>query len=160
MEGKEGNDKKTGKDKGALAALYTVLLIAGAIALIAVSSLLLPGLGRAIQPPGPAPPGGAPPSGDLAPFQDNIYLPLVLSLLNVALAVYILYIYVKDYLNIKSSFTLGMVAFLFSFLLYALSSSPLLHLALGPYGIASTLSFVPMLFSAICLIIFAKLSNE
>lgn len=157
MEGKERNDIKKGKDKSALAALYTLLLIAGAIGLIVISSMLLPGIGRAIHPPGP---GALPPDSDLAPFENNLYLTLSLSLLNVALAVYILYIHVKDYLSIKSSFTLGMVAFLFSFLLYALSSSPLLHLALGPYGIASKLSFVPMLFSAICLIIFAKLSNE
>ncbi len=157
MERKEGNDK-TAMNKGALAALYTVLLIGGAIGLIMVSSMILPGIGRVIRP-GPGP-GGAPPESDLAPFQDNLYLPLSLSLLNVALAVYILYIYVKDYLSIKSSFTLGMVVFLFSFLLYTLSSSPLLYMVLGPYGVAGELSFVPMLFSTICLLIFAKLSNE
>jgi hypothetical protein len=142
-----------------LAVLYTVALIAGAIGLIVVSSILLPGLGRAMRPPGPEQ-AGLPPSGDLAPFENNLYLTLSLSLLNVALAIYILYVYVKDYLSLRSSFTLGMVAFLFSFLLYALSSSPMMHMVFGPYGIASKLSFVPMLFSAICLIIFTKLSNE
>lgn len=158
MQGKEGNEKKPAASM--LAALFTLALIVGAVGLIVVSSILLPGLGRAIQPPGPGISGPPPPSEDLAPFENNMSLILFLSLLNVGLAIYILYIYVKDYLSIRSSFTLGMVAFLFSFLLYALSSSPLMHTALGPYGIASTLSFVPMLFSALCLLIFAKLSSE
>jgi hypothetical protein len=37
---------------------------------------------------------------------------------------------------------------------------PVLAMQFGPFGIARVFSFVPMLFSAIGLIIFAKLSNE
>jgi hypothetical protein len=158
MEEKKKNEAKPAKNVGAKAAIYTAALIAVAIGLIAVSSLLLPGIGRAIRPPAHEP--AELPPGDLAPFEENFLLPVFISLLNVCLAVYILFVYVKDYLSIRSNFTLGMVAFLFSFLLYALSSSPLLHMLLGPYGIAGKLSFVPMLFSAICLMIFAKLSSE
>ena len=55
---------------------------------------------------------------------------------------------------------MGLVAFLFSFLMYAVANVPLLHLLLGSYGMAAMISFVPMLFSAIGLLIFAKLSNE
>ena len=101
-----------------------------------------------------------PPEGDIDSLQNNISITLALSTVNVLLAIYLLYAYVKNYLGIKSSFTLGIVAFLFSFLLYALSSFPLIHMLLGPYGIASRLSFVPMLFSAIGLLIFAKLGSE
>jgi hypothetical protein len=153
MKGKQGTEKRL--DIQVVA--YTVALIAGAIGLIVLSSMLLPGIGRAINHPEFRP--SAPPPEDLAPFQ-NLLLPISLSLFNVALVIYLLHIYVKDYLSIKSNFTLGMVAFLFSFLLYALSSSPLMHEVLGPYGVASKLSFVPMLFSAVCLLIFAKLSDE
>jgi hypothetical protein len=155
METKKGKKPEPGNGS---AALFTLVLIAGAIGLIVVSSLLLPGIGRAIRPPEPL--AHAPPAGDLAPFENNIGLSLFFSLLNVGLAIYILFTYVKDYLAVKSSFTLGMVVFVFSFLLYAISSLPLVHMVLGPYGIASRLSVVPMVFSAICLMIFAKLSNE
>ncbi|MFH1470453.1 MAG: hypothetical protein ABIF01_01785, partial [Candidatus Micrarchaeota archaeon] len=73
---------------------------------------------------------------------------------------YLLYIHLKDYLAIRSGFTLGLVAFLFSFLLYALSSLPVIHVFFGRFGMASVFSFIPMLFSAIGLLVFAKLSNE
>lgn len=88
-------------------------------------------------------------------------LRLVLSILNLALVVYLLYSYTKDYLRLRTSFSLGIVAFLFSFLLYALSSLPLMHTLFGgPRGYAGVFSFVPLLFSALGLALFAKLSNE
>ena len=165
MAGKKKTEKKALDAKaGGLAALWTIGLIAAAIAIIAISSLLLPGIGRAMREPDRfAEAGGAPspmPEWDVAPLEENLALRLGLSLLNVVLAIYLLFIYVKDYLSLRAGFTLGLVAFLFSFLLYALSSFPLVRVVLGPYGIASSLSFVPMLFSAIGLLIFAKLSND
>jgi hypothetical protein len=149
----------------ALAALWTIALILAAIAIIAVSSLLLPGIGHAIRP-GPerfdAPPGGmmAQSEEDISFLEENMALRFGLSALNIILAIYLLFIYVKDYLSLRTSFTLGIIAVLFSFLLYALTSSPLMRMVIGPLGIASTLSFVPMLFSALGLLIFAKLGNE
>lgn len=161
------NGKKNGKGGMALlAAAYTFALIVAAIAIIAVSSMLLPGIGRFARE-GPGHFGGGqgammapPPEQEIAFLEENFALRAGLSILNVALAVYLLYIYVKDYFTLKTSFTLGIIAVLFSFLLYALTSSPLLRILLGQYGIASSLSFVPMLFSAIGLIIFAKLGSE
>ena len=138
-----------------------MVLIAAAIGLIAVSSIILPGLGSVLDqgPHGPGP-FGAPPAQGIAPFENNVALIATVSALNVVLAIYLLFTYVRNYLNIRANFTLGIVAFLFSFLLYALLSFPLIHTALGPYGIASTLPFVPMLFSAIGLLIFARIGNE
>jgi hypothetical protein len=155
MQGKKGNRPEQFDAKPAL---YTIALIAAALGLIVVSSLLLPGIGRAFR--GPESLEHAPPPGDVSMFENNFALSLFFSLLNVGLAIYILFIYVKDYLAVRSSFTLGMVVFVFSFLLYAISSLPLVHMVLGPYGAASRLSVVPMVFSAICLAIFAKLSSE
>jgi hypothetical protein len=100
------------------------------------------------------------PEQDIAFLEENLALRFGLSALNIVLAVYLLFIYVKDYLSLRTSFTLGIIAMLFSFLLYALTSSPLMRAVIGPWGIASTLSFVPMLFSAIGLVIFTKLGNE
>ncbi|MFA4983035.1 MAG: hypothetical protein WC588_02340 [Candidatus Micrarchaeia archaeon] len=158
--------KKTEKRKaeaGVLAALWTLALITAAVALLAASSLLIPGVGEQVR-------GGrfdrAPPheraisENAVAAIEDNLALRYGFSGLNVILVIYLLYLYVKDYLTIKSGFTFGLVAFLFSFLLYALASFPLMRVVLGPLGMASMLSFVPMLFSALGLLIFAKLSNE
>ncbi|MEM3399721.1 MAG: hypothetical protein QXP42_02730, partial [Candidatus Micrarchaeia archaeon] len=87
-------------------------------------------------------------------------LRLLLATLNVILVICLLYIYVRDYIRLRSNFTLGLIAFLFSFLLYAISTIPLIHIILGPYVGPSIFSFIPLLFSAIGLIIFAKVSNE
>lgn len=147
-----------------LATLYTTALIILAFTVIIISSFLLPGiqvvgmresegrmdLGRAEMKDNPA----------FADLNSYFTLRLVLSVFNMLLVVYILFVYVRNYLLLKSNFTLGIIAFLFSFLLYALSSIPFVHGLFGPFGIAGVFSFVPMLFSAIGLIIFAKLSNE
>jgi len=153
---------KNGERKnGKLALLWTVALILGALLIMVGSAALLPGVGRFI------------PDSDVqrgiggfvgaSPPQEGIgeYLALrfALSTLNIVLVLYLLYVYVKDYLRLRSNFTLGLVAFLFSFLLYAISSTPLFYM-LSMRSFASTFSFVPMLFSALGLLIFAKLSNE
>jgi len=158
---KKTESKKSGVE--GLAVLWTLALIAAAIALLAASSLLIPGVGdmmRGDRFDHAPPPGREISENAVAAIEDNLALRYGFSALNVILVIYLLYVYVKDYLSIKSSFTLGLVAFLFSFLLYALSSFPLMRMVLGPLGMASMLSFVPMLFSAVGLLIFAKLSNE
>jgi hypothetical protein len=165
MAGRKKTERKNDIGKTRTAALLTFGLIAAAIAIIAVSSIFLPGLGRAMRE-GPnhfeagalAPP--PPPENEIAFLEGNFALRFGLSALNVLLAIYLLFVYVKDYLSLRSTFTLGLVAFLFSFLLYALTSFPLVRMVMGEFGFASSLSFVPMLFSAMGLLIFAKLSNE
>ncbi|MDD5317440.1 MAG: hypothetical protein PHF51_01760 [Candidatus ainarchaeum sp.] len=152
--------KGDGNGNGGRAAVYTLALILAAFAVMSASSFLLPGLG-ARDWGGAGARGSTPPFGAPQPeLGDFFTLRLALSVLNVVLVVYLLFVYVKDYLRLKSSFTLGLVAFLFSFLMYALSSLPVVHMLLGPFGIANVFSFVPMLFSAIGLVIFVKLSNE
>ncbi|VVB56634.1 Uncharacterised protein [uncultured archaeon] len=84
----------------------------------------------------------------------------ILSIINLALVVWLLYVYVKDYLRFRTSFALGIVAFLFSFLLYALSTLPFTRLLSGPGPLGEVFQFIPLLFSAVGLVVFAKLSNE
>jgi len=147
-----------------LATLYTTALIILAFMVIIISSFLLP----EVQVVGMRESEGRMDSGragmrDNPAFADlNSYftLRLVLSIFNMLLVVYLLFVYVRNYLLLKSNFTLGIIAFLFSFLLYALSSIPVVHGFFSPFGIGGVFSFVPMLFSAVGLIIFAKLSNE
>jgi len=153
MAAKKRNE--TGKVGGMTgrAALYTLALIAAALLVLVVSAMLIPGLEAGPRPP----PGGVGFSFDA----DNFFLlRAAFSVLNLALVIYLLFIYVRNYVRIKSSFTLGLATFIFSLLLYALSTFPAVHMALGPYSRSAFLSFVPMLFTAISLLILAKLSNE
>jgi hypothetical protein len=156
----KNNDTKT----DGLATLYTTALIVLAFAVIIISSFLLPG----IQAVGMRESEGRINLGSenvtnrpvFADLNSYFTLRLVLSIFNTLLVVYLLFLYVRNYLILRSGFSLGIVAFLFSFLLYALSEIPLVHGIFGPFGIAGVFSFVPMLFSAIGLIIFAKLGSE
>lgn len=150
--------KKTANGSGMRAALYTAGLIVAALAIIALSSLLIPSCGPGMRCGGG--PGLRMPEEVGLAIENSFALRFALSVFNVAIVIYLLYIHVKDYLRLKSSFTLGLIAFLFSFLMYAIATVPFMHALLGPYGRAAMISFVPMLFSAIGLLIFAKLSNE
>ena len=149
--------KKNANGIGGRAILYTACLVVAALAIIIMSSVLIPSFGPGMRPGGSF--GVAPEEVGRA-LDSSLDMRFVLSIFNVILVIYLLYIHIKDYLRLKSTFTLGLVAFLASFLMYAVATVPTLHLMLGPYGRAAMISFVPMLFSAIGLLIFARLSNE
>ena len=157
--------KESAKNLAAKAALYTLGLVVAAVAIIALSSLAMPGVGDFIHG-GPSAFGGMMGGGEFRvagmtlDTEDYFLIRVGLSVLNFVLVVYLIFVYVMDYIGLRSSFTLGIIAFLFSFLMYSLFTVPLLRDLLGPYGAAGALSFVPMLFSALGLLIFAKLSND
>ena len=161
---KKTEQKPAAKNIGLKAALYTLGLIVAAIAIIAISSAIVPRVGGFMHDrPAPVISGEQqefPFIGMAIELEDYALLRLGLSLLNVALVMYLLYVYVSDYLTLKSGFTLGIIAVLFSFLMYALSTLQPLSRLFGGFGGPSIFSFVPMLFSAIGLLIFAKLGNE
>ncbi|MFA6328547.1 MAG: hypothetical protein WCY41_03810 [Candidatus Micrarchaeia archaeon] len=156
------NEKKNASGGRGRAILYTAGLLVAALAIMIASSLLIPSFGPGMpngiggdrfgSPPKPEEVGNA--------IENMATLRFALAFFNVAIVIYLLYIHVRDYLRLKSSFTLGLIAFLFSFLMYAIANVPWLHMLLGPFGRAAMLSSVPMMFSALGLIIFAKLSNE
>ena len=156
--------KIKGKDSdgiGAQAIFYTAGLIVAALAIIVASSWLIPSFGPGTRGGMMGGGFGAPPPEEIGNAIENLFaLRFVFSLFNVIIVIYLLYIHIKDYLRLKSTFTLGLIAFLASFLMYAIATVPLLHPLLGSYGRAAMISFVPMMFSAIGLLIFAKLSNE
>ncbi|MDE1798406.1 MAG: hypothetical protein KGH63_03300 [Candidatus Micrarchaeota archaeon] len=156
------SSKPNGSKFTTKAVFYTATLIAAALAILVISSFILPrlqmveDLREGIFSPFASPQAMAEIQAELGSF---FFLRLLLSAANIALLVYLLYIYVKDWLQLRTSFALGLVAFLFSFLLYALATFPplrLLQLFRGP----DIFSFVPLLFSAVGLLIFVKLSNE
>ena len=164
MKEKRTLEKNKGAKANSLATIYTLALIIAAFAVIIVSSLLLPSVQFVgmRESEGRSSFGGAGVVNNSTFADLNSYatLRLILSIINALLVVYLLFMYVRNYFIIKSNFTLGLIAFLFSFLLYALSSIPIVHGLFGPFGMGGIFSFVPMLFSAIGLVIFAKLSNE
>ena len=143
-----------------LPVLYTALLVVAAVAVMLFSSALLPHFG--LQRRGGGLPGVP---QELQPNQslfagDYPLVRLVLSITNLVLVTYLIYVYTKNYLQLKTPFALGLVAFLFSFLLYSIATLPLFHMLLEEGNRTAFTSFVPMLFSAIALLIFVKLSNE
>ena len=158
------NNLSSNSSQTGTAVLCTLCLIALAIAILFLSSFFLPRM-KFISDmragdifPGAHPPGAALFTGP--ELGNYLLLRTVLSSINVILVVYLLFVYVKDYLRFKTGFALGIVAFLFSFLLYALSSFPLFYSFFGPRGFVEMFSFIPLLFSALGLLIFVKLSNE
>ena len=155
------SENKNAGGNGAQAILYTAALLVAALAIIAASSLLIPSFGPGAR--GGMMGGGSfgvPPEEIGIALESSFTLRYVLSFFNVIIVIYLLYIHIKDYLRLRSAFTLGLIAFLASFLMYAIATVPTMHLLLGAYGRAAMISFVPMLFSAIGLLIFAKLSSE
>jgi len=161
----KGKEMKGGKNaangSSMLAILYTAGLVVAALAIIVASSWLIPSFGPGGRGGMMGGGFGAPPPEDIGNAIENLFaLRFVFSLFNVVIVIYLLYIHIKDYLRLKSTFTLGLIAFLASFLMYAISTVPAMHLLLGANGRAAMISFVPMMFSAIGLLIFAKLSNE
>jgi hypothetical protein len=161
MKGK--TQVKEGAKTEGLAIAYTAILIVAAFAVLIISSFILPNvqvMGMRENETHPEFGGMGRMNPEFINLNGYLTVRLILSAFNTALVAYLLFVYVRSYLILKSNFTLGIVAFLFSFLLYALSSIPLVHGLFGPLGIGGVFSFVPMLFSAIGLLIFAKLSNE
>lgn len=93
----------------------------------------------------------------------------LLSIIDVALLVFLLYSYVKSYLEVKSRFALGLVGFLFGLMLFTLTSNRLVLAFLGlapimqgpgPQMGVALIDIVPLVFSTIALAVLAYLSNE
>jgi len=76
------------------------------------------------------------------------------------LSTYLIFIYLRDYLELKSSFTLGVIFALIAFMLFSITSTPLIHDFLGVYGRPGPFSFVPYIFATIALIILTWLSSK
>ncbi|MCX8175558.1 MAG: hypothetical protein N3E51_05125 [Candidatus Micrarchaeota archaeon] len=83
-----------------------------------------------------------------------------LSFLIIAFSTILIYTYVKDYLELRSSFTLALLFAVVAFLMLGISSNPLIHIFFGVYGRQGFFSFLPFLFAAIALGILAWISRK
>lgn len=83
-----------------------------------------------------------------------------LSFAMLLLSFYLSFIYLKDYFQLKSKFTLGLLAAVFSFMMFALTANPLIHVILGVYGGKGIFSLIPYLFATISLGILVWVSSK
>ncbi|MFH0971714.1 MAG: hypothetical protein V1835_04050 [Candidatus Micrarchaeota archaeon] len=85
------------------------------------------------------------------------------SFANLLLIAYLFYVYLKDYLELQSKFTLGILAFLLVFSFYAFVSNPIvlfnLGIRLGPGG-GGPFAFASMIFTGLALLILAWISEQ
>jgi type III secretory pathway component EscU len=93
-------------------------------------------------------------------FQNVFLLHTVLSLAMLILSFYLFFIYLKDYLQLKSGFTFGLLLAIFSFMLFAVTANPFLHVFFGVYGRDGIFQSVPYLFATISLGILVWVSSK
>ena len=58
----------------------------------------------------------------------------IMTSINIVLSSILIVLYINTYRNIKSDFTLGLIVVMFSLLVYAITSNPLIHLLFGYRG--------------------------
>ena len=85
----------------------------------------------------------------------------MISFVNTALIAFLLVMYVSIYKKMKTEFTLGLIMVMFAFLLYALTSNPLLHMMFGYYTIAlGPFAMIPDIFTSFALIVLIFITLE
>ncbi len=85
---------------------------------------------------------------------------ILLSMTVTILSIYLIYIYLKNYFEIKSNFALGVALAMVALLTFAITSNPLLLGFLGIYGNMGIFSLIPMFFAMISLGILVWLSSK
>ncbi|MFH2105994.1 MAG: hypothetical protein ABII22_01935 [Candidatus Micrarchaeota archaeon] len=85
----------------------------------------------------------------------------LLSFLAFILSIYLIFIYLKDYLELRSKFTLGILFMIVAFMLFSLTSMPPIHNLFGVYGRPGMFTMVlPSLFATLSLAILAWMSSK
>lgn len=84
----------------------------------------------------------------------------VISILTLALSMYLTFIYLKVYLEVKSKFALGILVSVFAFTLFALVSNPFIHLFIQLGRGSMFLSIIPMIFATIGMATLAWVSSK
>jgi len=101
------------------------------------------------------------PGAEVADTMQIIFmLHTALSFFILALSVFLLFTYLKDYFLLRSKFTLGLLVAIFSFMLFAVAANPLLHKFLGVYGSGGPFQLAPYLFASISLAILVWVSSK
>ena len=92
---------------------------------------------------------------------ENLFLvKTLLSLTILGFSAYLIFIYLKDYMELKSNFTLALLLAIIAFMFFALTSNPWIHAACGVITYSDIFSIVPMAFAAIAMAILAWVSSK
>lgn len=106
---------------------------------------------------GPTPPAGLQP----AVKEGNVSLKTLVSFINLGLVLPLFVIYAGIYRQIRSSFTLGLLAVIFALGMYAVTSNPIIVTALGGIpGYIGIYQIVPDLCATAALITLIRISLE
>jgi len=89
-----------------------------------------------------------------------IFARTALSLLSLGLSAYLMFVYLQDYMELKSGFTLALLLTVTAFMFYSLTSNPILHSACGIYTSTGLFSIIPLFFSTIAMGILAWVSSK
>ena len=84
----------------------------------------------------------------------------LISSIMLVLSIYMIYIYLKNYLELKSKFTLGILLAVISFMFFALTSNPMFHMIFGMFGKDGIFTLIPLMFATISLAILAWISSR
>jgi len=103
-----------------------------------------------------------PAPGEVAPRSPDLFFMIgaVASTLMLLLSVYLVYTYLKDYMELKSAFTLGVLSAVVAFMLFALTANPMLHSFFGVYGRFGVMQIIPYVFATVSLAILAWVSSK
>ena len=111
----------------------------------------------------PSPPGEQEKPQSLQPpiEKENIYLKTLVSFINLGLILPLFVIYAGIYREIKSSFTLGLMAVIFALGMYAVTSNPLIIATFGGFpGHIGIFQIIPDLCTTAALLILIKISLQ
>ena len=89
--------------------------------------------------------------GPMATMSVHFALNTFFSVVILILSLYLTYIYLKDYLILRSPFTLAVLAAVFAFMVYAITSSPLVQLFFGVRDSLGLFAVLPPVFITIAL---------
>ena len=85
----------------------------------------------------------------------------ILSSINASLLIFLLFSYVDMYSKMKSEFTIGLIVFSMTLLLYALTSNPLLQTVFGYHAFGlGPFAMLPDMFTTIALIVLSYLTMK
>lgn len=83
-----------------------------------------------------------------------------LSIIMFILSIFMIYIYFRDYLELRSKFTFGILLMMVALMLFSLTSMPFIHNFFGVFGRPGIFTVVPYLFATVSLAILAWLSSK
>ncbi len=96
---------------------------------------------------------------NLEDFETLFIIKTIITMINIAISLILIALYLNTYRIIKSDFTMGLVVAMFALLIYAITSNPLLHLGFGYRGYGmGPFTIIPDLFCLIALGVLLNLS--